>query len=173
MGFPELLGAVAEYVSDSIVNDCDRPVPDRVLRYHGPIPHDCCTENGFLAVSWERVVPSDERNTPCPGPPKTTIAMRYVVCWPIPDVGTGGVRLIDDSWDQRAAMLADVQDCVTRALIRLSCANTGDALWTEVLSETVCNAFRFTEAVPIPPGGGCAGVLWRASVGVRGGSAAS
>lgn len=159
--------ALLNYVGDVLVNTCDRPVPDRVLRYHGTLPHDCCTPNGFLVSSWERRYrsarfPNATPEANCQGVPVGIVVLRYVVCWPLPEVGTDGVRPIDDSWDDQAAMLASVADCVEASLVRLGCGGVvTDELAQAVVSLTGREGIRYIETTPIVPLGGCAGVQWR------------
>lgn len=160
--------ALAEFVGDVLVNDCGRPVPDRVLRYHGTLPNDCCTDNGVLAVSWNTITP---QGTECSAFPQAEVRLRYVVCWPVAEVDERGVTVDDATWDQRAAMLADVADCVTRGLLGLSCSDD-DPLAQAVAAATV-GRIRFLAAEPITPQGGCAGVQWRLTAGVRFGVSAS
>jgi len=164
--------ALAEYVGDVLVNDCGQPVPDRVLRYHGTLPDDCCTEPGVLAVSWSEGRAATEfptsaasmKNDPCASIPIYTITIRYRVCWPVPDVDESGVQLLDAEWDATAAMLADVADCVARGLLLLKCgAPTApvDPLVAAVLDQVARGWLRFVDVSPSVPAGGCAGVLWR------------
>lgn len=175
MSLSAVLTAVAEYVSAAVV-DADRPEPDRVLRYHGELPHHCCTENGLVAVNWTTESPyktfplasGGNSNDPCPGRPMVTIQAKYVVCWPALQVSSTGIVLADDDWDTRSAMLADVADSVTRALLHLSCEpDLGDSLVAAVLDATGRDRCRFVDAVPITPQGLCAGVRWRLYAGVR------
>lgn len=173
MSLSMLMTAIAEYVGDVLVNDCRVPVPDRVLRYHGPIPADCCTENGVLAVSWNdgyatQEFPANAANAkaaPCSAVPLYSLSIRYRTCWPVPDVDTNGVQLIDPEWDTAAALLADVADCVARALVALSCDQQQgvvlDPFVRAVHEQVVRGWLRFTDVSPILPLGGCAGVLWR------------
>lgn len=166
--------AVAEYVGGVLVDECGRPEPDRILRYHGRIPADCCTDNGYLAINWESVRPKDPggqvRGNPCL--PTATLAIRYVTCWPEPELEEIGTDARDDEWDAQSAMYADVADCVARALCRVGCAQRAPDELTDVLAR--CQDFAFLECVPIPPepsglggGAGCAGVLWRVRAGVK------
>lgn len=125
MSLSALLTTVAEYVGQVLVDDCDRPAPDRVLRYFGTdgLPSSCCTENGVLSVAWE---PSSRGRSdePCPPPPSYLLAIYYDVCWKLPDASAvAGIEIVDDDWDATAAMLADVADCVARGLNRLKCDN--------------------------------------------------
>lgn len=169
MSLSGLETALAEFVGDSIVNDCDQPPPDRVLRYHGTLPNDCCTENGTLAVSWAmEYLSADFPNStaanrdPCPGVPVATINLRYVICWPPLRIVPGKLILADDSWDARAARLADVADGVTRAFARLMCApDLADPIVAAVVQAAGRNRVRFIDVAPLPVLGLCAGVLWR------------
>jgi hypothetical protein len=163
-----LMTGIVEYVGDVIVNDCGRPVPDRMLRYHGTIPSDCCPANGLLAVNWGDGRASEsfgsssgtQQNDPCAARPVYQIQLRYKTCWPVPDADQSGVVLIDPEWDETAAMLADVADCVTRALIALTCGAVSDAFTRAVRDQTAGRWLRYAATTPILPLGGCAGVLW-------------
>lgn len=173
MSLSGLLTAVGEYVGDTLVNECGRPAPE-VLRYHGTLPNDCCTDDGVLSVSWEREqaflkFPASSAGAaePCPGLPMVRLIVRYVVCWPVPDVlAESGTVLDYPGWDLRAATLADVADCVTRALIRLQCSPPDGPFADAVVAAAGRDRFRFVESTPILPGGGCAGVRWHADAGI-------
>jgi hypothetical protein len=180
MSLSGVMTALAEYVGDSIVNDCGRPPPDRVLRYHGTLPHDCCTDNGFLAVNWQQqflstIFPLQATGSAdnCAGRPVAEIRLRYVVCWPAPEVGTNGVVLEDERWDGAAATLAEVADGVARALLRLTCEPPLDPLGQAVVEQAGRGWLRFIGADPILPDGTCAGVQWRLYCGVRSAGAVS
>lgn len=178
MSLSGLLTGLVEYIGDVIVNDCGVEAPERALRYHGArgMPQDCCTDKGYLVAGWDsewgsKSFPrrnSDPRE--CAIRPAVQITVRYVVCWPIPDLGDGGIRPLDAEWDAKAATLADLADCVTRALIRLSC-NKIDAdhreLADAVLELVNTDQLTYVETSPIDPAGGCAGVLWRVYAGPR------
>lgn len=171
MSLSGLMTAMAEYVGDVLVNDCGRPVPDRMLRYHGTIPDDCCSEAGTLAVSWADGRAASEfpsssanlKNDPCLSLPIYTLTVRYRVCWPVPDVDEGGVQLLDAEWDETAAMLADTADCVARELAALSCAGAArnDPFVAAILAQVSRGWLRYVDVAPSVPTGGCAGVLWR------------
>lgn len=174
MSLSTLLTSVAEYVGDQLVNGCCLAVPDRVIRYHGPIPHDCCSDSGFIAVSWERQyasaqfpVETSTQTSPCAGPMAVVVSVRFVKCWQIPDVDENGVRLADDTWDADAATLADISDCISRALIALACnPDRSDPFVDAVMDHTdppgsMTPSVRFLEAKVIADQGGCAGVEWR------------
>ena len=183
MSLAELETALVEFVGDALVNDCNRPVPDRVLRYHGTLPNDCCTDNGTLAISWSRLFLSSRfpsaataPDDVCGGNMVAEVRLRYVVCWPVPEIDENGVVIIDDEWDTRAAMLADVADCVSRQLVGLSCEPlVGDPYVDGVLAATVASGkwLRLVDVEPLPPQGGCAGVQWRLYCGVKAGGAVS
>lgn len=173
MSLSELETALAEYVGDVLVNDCHRPEPDRILRYHGArgLPDDCCSKNGTLSISWERGYPSltfpasaGTNASSCTGFRVYVLKVRYVVCWPGLDVNAidGQPRLPDDEWDGEAAMLADVADCVAAALMRLSCdPDVADPFVVAVLEQVGARSMiRFAEVTPTGPLGLCAGVLW-------------
>jgi len=173
MSLSMLMTTLAEYVGDVLVNDCGAPAPDRVLRYHGAIPADCCTENGTLAVSWNdgfgsQDFPNNGANAkaaPCSAIPLYSLSIRYRVCWPVPEANANGVELIDPQWDGVAAQLADVADCVSRALLSLACTTPAplDSFQRAVLANVSRGWLRFVDVAPILPLGGCAGVLWRMS----------
>lgn len=184
MSLSGLMTALAEYVGDSIVNDCGRPPPDRVLRYHGVLPHDCCTDNGFLAVNWFTEyasttfpVAATGSGDPCTGLPVAEMRLRYVVCWSEPEVTQQGVTINDEqdaTWDVTAGMLAEVADGVSRALLRLTCDVSVDDLALAVVREVGApSRLRFVACDPITPLGGCAGVQWRLYCGVRSAGAVS
>jgi hypothetical protein len=168
-----LLTALNEYVGDVIANDCGRPPPSRQLSYHGRLPHDCCTDAGFLVTNWESGKP-DPAAQPCAGLPSYVINVRYVVCWSMPEVGTSGVEITDaqdTTWNNDALMLADVADCVARALIGLTC--TDDPFASMVIALSRKQGLRYTGVSPIVPLGGCAGVQWQLDAPVRSGPAIS
>lgn len=175
MSLSTLLTAVNEYVGDVLVNDCGRPEPDRQLSYHGRLPHDCCTTNGFLVTSWESGRSSGD---PCGGPPVYIVTIRYVVCWDVPEVGTTGVQITDaqdSTWNNDALMLADVADCVGRSLLDLTCAPAPplDVLAAAVQSEAPYRTLRLVGVSPIVPLGGCAGVQWQLEAAVSRGPVTS
>lgn len=160
--------AVIEYVGDVITNVCGRPSPE-VIRYHGgTVPDDCCTDDGTLSIWWGRLFASaqfpSQSTDLCVGPPVSELYLRYSVCWPKADVTASGgiVNRLDPACDAAAAVLADVADCVHRALIRLSCRPDQDdpfvaAIQNELFPE---NAIRWRETTAARPLGGCAGVTW-------------
>lgn len=170
MGLSALLTNLIEYVGDVIHNELGQPAPDSVFRYHGADgpPHDCCSEAGFITAGWERTylssifpAPDANKTRPCAGPPATEIGIRFVKCWPVPDADETGVAVDYLAWDAASAVLAEVQDGVTRALTRLSCASPNQEPFLSTLVPAgVTQHFRFREARPIPPRGGCSGVLW-------------
>lgn len=173
MSLSSLMTAMVELVGDVLVNECGVEAPDRVLRYHGVLPDDCCSEKGTLGISWESDYPSSSfpnqnPTDPCVGGPVALLAIRWKTCWPVPDVSPAGVRLIDDQWDAKAAVIADVADCVTRAIIRLGCdPDLEDPFVLAVLEHTGRKQVRLIAATPVPALGGCAGVLWRLYARVR------
>lgn len=172
MSLSALLNAVVEYAGDVLVNDCGRPEPDRMLRYHGNLPHDCCSDAGFLAIHWTDGRLNDPKN-PCAGRPAVTLILRYVICWPEPDL-VEGLPVITDAYDTqvntKAGMLADVEDCMARALVRLGCERPApndpnvDAYVAAVWRNVAGTSLAFSSASPILPSGKCAGVEWRLSV---------
>jgi hypothetical protein len=164
-----LLTALNEFVGDILVNDCGRPAPTRQLSYHGRLPHDCCTDDGFLVTSWESGR-SEGGGEPCAGLPAYTVNVRYVVCWDLPEVGTSGVEITDaqdTKWNNDALMLADVADCVARSLIGLTCDD--DPLASVLVALSRKQGLRYTGVSPIVPLGGCAGVQWQLNAPVRSG----
>lgn len=172
MSFASLLTALTEYVGDVLVNDCGLPVPDRVLRYHGTLPDDCCSEAGTLSASWALGVATvdfpasaaSQKADPCTQIPLYTVSMRYKTCWPVPEVNENGVELIDEQWDAKASMLADTADCVARSLIHLGCRQPGmvaDPLTVAVQAQLARGWLRYIDVTPSVPLGGCAGLVWR------------
>lgn len=179
MSFSGLLTSVAEYVGETLVDDCGRPPPTRVLRYHGTagLPWDCCTDDGILSVGWDQEFVSDpfpsqwRGSSDGPGVMAAALTVRYVVCWTAPEVNgtTGRLVLTDavyDRFDATTAMLAEVADCVGRALLRLNCAAPTSDVQLDVLAASGCNRFAYQNVVPTGPQGSCAGLLWRAYAGV-------
>lgn len=168
MSLSGLLTAVADYVADVLVNECGRPVPDRVFRYHGRAPQDCCTDAGVLDVSWDRLFPSTSFPTaaggsePCPGAPVTPLTVRYTVCWPVPELQPTVLNVDFAGYDALAAELADVADCVSRWLLDLSCDPfLEDPYVAAIFDHAPRGRVRLVESSPILPAGGCAGVQWR------------
>lgn len=168
--------AVAEYVGDTLVNVCDRPAPDRVLRYFGTtgLPQDVqCSPDGVLSVAWDRgwgtknfPAEDSQRGAICPGFPTYLLAIRYDVCWKAPTITKAGVVILEDAqWDADAAMLADVADCVARALLRLGCPPAATPFAEAVLAECRLNSWAYRDVVP-SLGGGAARLTWRAFAGV-------
>lgn len=164
------LTAYAEYIADVITNECGRPVPARLLRYHGhAVPEDLGCDTGVLSVWWNQLRPQGSAD--CATPLETTLYARYVTCWKILDITREGKTILDDAkQDGDAAVLADVADCVSRALIRLDCAPAADD------SETMrsLRAFAlsggklpFLSGRPIGADGGIAGVEWSSSIRLR------
>lgn len=171
MSLPGLMSALVEYVGDVLVNECDRQVPERVLRYFGRagLPQDCCTERGVLSVTWDRGWGSQEfpadavqrTGNPCPGYPVYELVIRYDTCWNVPKKASSGVTLLDDEWDEDAAELAATADCVARALLRLPCAEQG-ALGQAVLAQLADpERIKLREVATGGPLGGCARLVWR------------
>lgn len=168
MSLSVLETAVNEYIGQILVDECARPEPDRVLRYHGEPPNLCCSQDGMLATWWENLYTSASfpnnttTATPCQGPVTTVIATKYVVCWPKLNVSSqGGITLPDAEHDATAAMLADVGECVMRALLALTCdPERSDPFVAAVLAQTG-KLLRFADCVPLAPRGLCAGVKWR------------
>lgn len=164
MSLAALETALVEFIGDVLVNDCGRPVPDRVLRYHGTLPHDCCSDSGFLVVSWNVISPQGGGDQ-CAGWPQAELRVRYVTCWPTVEVDGGSIQLDDENWDENAAMLADVAHCVSLALMAITCSD--DPLAEAVVAATVNRQVRLVATEPITPQGGCAGVQWRLTVALR------
>jgi hypothetical protein len=173
VSLPAILSSLAEYLGDVLVNECGQPVPDRVLRYHGNLPADQCCDNGTLSVSWAEghatdtfpVTAVNRLNDPCAAAPVFTLVARYMICWPVPEVDTGGVNVTpvqDQDYDAVAQRLEQVAEGVARALIRLECpAATQDSVAVGLVAGSVRGWLRFIDVTPILPSGGCAGVQWR------------
>lgn len=176
MSLSTLMTALIEYVGDVIVNDCGRPIPDRLLSYQGVIPDDCCSESGLLAASWADGRPvvkfpaqlaSSEPDV-CAAAPVYTISIRYRVCWPVPELNDDGIEVNpvqDAKYNEVASMLADVADCVARELISLSCVaggSTPDPFAQAVLDNVSPRKWlRYVDAQAERALGGCTGVTWR------------
>ena len=167
--------ALLEFVGDVITNECARPIP-AVWRYHSHgLPDDCCTDDGVLSIYWERFnfsnrIPGTSAASiePCAGVPYVALALRYVVCWPVPQVTGSGAVVPYAAADETAAMLADVAECVSLALVRVICDPIDhDELSAGVHARTMQDTVRFVESVPVSPSGGCAGVLWRLTLAPR------
>lgn len=170
--------ALVDYVGDVIVNECGRPVPEHVLRYHGELPHYCCTEDGVLAIDWTletfvSTFPTTPQRDPCAGLPVATLSIKYFVCWPAITFVDGHVVMDTDTWDSEAAMLADVADCVARALMRLRCDPTNTDPFVQAVLAESGRQVQFIDAAPMPVRGLCAGVRWRMYAAVREPSVAS
>ena len=140
-------------------------------RYHNTLPDDCCTDDGILSVSWSEAHVTSRFPTggnDCAGAPVATIRLRYVVCWPIPDTSGDGIVIDYDATDATTARLADVADCVLRALDRLTCnPDPADPLSAAVLRQIPARWFQTLDVTPLPNLGGCTGVSWRLYAGVR------
>lgn len=174
MSLSGMLTALVEYVGQVIVDECALPAPGRVLRYHGDAPADCPAD-GQLSVSWERLYPtvqfpasSSTAREPCAGYPMFVANVLYLRCWKIPEADETGVALEDTRWDADSAILADVAECVSRAIIRLSCAPSVDPFAKAVTDRAPRAAIRLLECTPIMPSGDSAGVRWKAYVGLTG-----
>lgn len=175
MSLSGLLSSLIGYTAGVIEHDCPgAPTPDRLFRYHGTAgtPHDCCSESGLVSAEWDRTYasskwPADDsaHSGACSGIPTSMIAIRYVKCWPVSEDGNA---MPDPAVDAAAAQLAEVADCVTRALLDLACDPANGALTKSVLGDNGVGVglFRFRACEPIPPLGACAGVLWRVVAGV-------
>ena len=140
------------------------------LSYHGRLPHDCCTDDGFLVTSWESGR-TEGGAPPCAGIPSYTITIRYVVCWSVPEAGEAGVDISDGqdtTWNNDALMLADVADCVSRALVGITCL-AADDFADAIVAQIRPQSLSFTGVSPIVPLGGCAGVQWQLNAAVRNG----
>ncbi len=178
MSLSGLLTAVAEYVGDTLANDCGRPVPTKVMRYHGTMPDACCSAEGVLSISWSTGFPSrtfpSRSSDPCVGPPVYMLELRYVTCWAGIDPHAEGLILPDDRWDADAGMLAEVADCVTRALMNLSCSpDTADPFTVAIYEHIFARQIQYVETTPIRPSGLCAGVTWKLYASVASGEAVS
>lgn len=179
MSLSGMLTALVEYTADVIVNDCGRPVPTKVMRYHGTMPDACCTDDGVLSISWSNGYPSKDfpsrATDPCTGPPVYSIEVRYVTCWAGIDPSPEGVILPDDRWDTDAAILADLADCVNRGYLRLSCGNPDmdDPFIAAVFAQTLRNHVRWYDTTIVRPSGLCAGITWKLYAAIARGEAAS
>lgn len=170
MSLADALTAYAELVGDVLVNDCEIDAPSRVLRFHGHAPpDDLDCGKGILAVWWAPTITPTKLGN-CEGPPVVTLHARWVRCWKIPEVDNGGVTLYDTSWDADAAELADAAECVSRALIQLSCAGPGQSgsqFVRAFLAFAVQGKATFVSAAPVGASGGVAGVEWIVTFGLR------
>jgi len=179
MSLSDLESAIIEFIGDVLVNDCARPEPTKVMRYHGTMPDACCTDDGVLSISWEQGFPSKifpQRSTDkCVGAPVYTFNIRYVTCWAgLTDVSPEAVVMPDDQWDADAAMLADVADCVARQLLKLACDPISpDPFTAAILEQVMANQFQWIDTTPVRPGGLCAGVTWRVYASLKSGAVAS
>lgn len=173
MSLATLMTALVEYAADVIQNDCDRPAPDRVLRYHNDLPHFCCTDNGVVSISWANLYgsqsfPANNQGDPCGAMLVTTIALKYLWCYPVVDRRSWATDENFALFDERAAVLADVAECVTRGLLTLSCdPDLGDPYVAAVVAAAGQKRVRLIEAAPLAVLGGCTGVRWRLYAGVR------
>lgn len=176
MSLAALETAVVEYVADVLVNGCGRPIPDQLTLYHGgALPHACCTDNGQLSVDWAQEYPSTafpalNTNDPCSGYLVTELWLRYVVCWPVAKTDPAGAPIFNEAFftdcNAAAVMLANVADCVARALSVLECDPTALAGLALAARNAAGRRTRYMGAQPIRPQGGCAGVQWRLYSGV-------
>lgn len=159
------LTAWAEFLGDTLVNDCGQPVPSRVLRYHGgPPPEDYGCGNGYLAVWWQAGLGPKERTQQCTGPLTVTLGAKWMVCWKIAKADSKGVTLFDDQWDTDTARLADAAECVARALTRLTCPPPPSTPAALALFATMRQtSLRLVNVDPGRPSGGAASVTWQMS----------
>lgn len=169
MSLAEIETAVIEYLgarlADCLEWDAETAQALRVLRYHGArsVPPECCGEPGLLVSAWEDVTLSGNlgaKTSVRPGQQgllAATLAVRFYTCWPSPEPTEHGPTLVDDEWDERAAYLADVAECLARGLV---CLTPGGPA-TEILSTVGCGGLSLATVVPIEPLSGCAGVLTR------------
>lgn len=166
----DLLTAWAEFLGDRLVNVCGQDAPDRVLRYHGGPPPDDAGCDNVLSVWWDPplTLTGTSREQPCGGPLTATIGARWTRCWKIPEASKSGLIRDDVRWDADAAILADVAECVASEIVGLQCApKTGNAdPFVQAVLDRIAS-LSFAGANPYGPGGGSAGVLWRATVKIR------
>lgn len=175
MSLSAVTTALAEYVADVLVNECDRPIPGRILRYWGieGVPQDwACDDNGVLSVAVDRGFASKEfpidsatRPEPCAGMPAYVVAIRYDICWKVVKASKTGLELYDEQHDADSAMLMDIADSIMRALLRLQCKgiendNLKAKAVVETLRQTNDLALRFREVVPSKTGSS-ARLTWR------------
>jgi hypothetical protein len=171
-----LLVVLTELVGDVIVNGdpreplaVSRPVPGRVLRYHGHAPPEDldCEGGSYLAAWWENMVPKST-TLPCPGPPVVTLGIKYVQCWKIAESVGGALTLHDGVWDTDAGTLADLAEDVMRVLTMLSCAD-GNPTGYEFVDAVVplISKPRYVSTIAAGAGSGAAGVVWRINAGLR------
>lgn len=167
--------SLIEYVGDRLVNECGRPVPDKILRYHGVFPADCCTANGALWITWDKAYPSTEfplpnssrAQAPLPASVLTfPLTLGYRVCWKGIKTAAGVLIPMEPEWDADAAVLADVGECISRALMHLVCGKIDGEFAQAVLDQVPCNKLRFIDATPVTPSGLCAGIAWHLFVGL-------
>lgn len=184
MGVSALMTALVELVGDVLVNDVLLPAPDRALRYYGlTMPKDCCTENGYLVATWADgrastkfpASAASQQDDLCSAKLVTTISVRWVRCWPVPQATEDGLLLTpeqDAEWDRVSALLTDAAEIVARNLISLECVNPLDPDLDSFVKAVVDEVaplrwLRFLDVAPIVPDGGCAGVLWRLQAAAR------
>lgn len=152
MSLASFEAALLQLAVDAL-DECDLRAPDEAIRHHGPLPTipGCCTENGVLEVHWdETAAPAD-----CT-PPEWALTLRWVTCWPedIKDINYA-------SRDATSVRIADVSECILSALSREVCQWPQSALYAHAVK------IRLGRTSPIPPGGKCAGVMWRIVVLIR------
>lgn len=163
----------AELVAELLINECDQPVPDRVLRYYGHgIPDDQgCGDNGILSVWWDGPGTTAGGQNPCPGAFTATLAARWMRCWKPVEYTNSKTILFDDVWDADSGQLSDAAECVARGLMRLTCIPIRESEFDgklKALADLVAKPTAgFVDARPIGPGGLVAGVEWRVSLGLR------
>lgn len=154
---------VLDLVVDALV-ECDQE-PTTATRHHGQLPDTCCTDAGVLSIHWEQAVASSKFPTSsendavqCGAIPTYTLFIRWLTCWPAePDAATDY-----ELRDEVAARIATVTDCVLRALIAAGCSGAKSPLF-ELCGTNV----RVGRARPVVADGGCAGVVFTLTVGVR------
>lgn len=150
MSLATLESAILQLVVDAL-EDCDLTVPDEAIRHHGPLPSTpgCCTEAGILSIGWdESPKPAD-----C-GVSEWALVVRWMTCWP------HEINPIDyPGRDATTVRITDVTECVEAALSRAVC-NFG----TTSPLFSIASMVKIGRTTPIPPGGKCAGVLWRLTV---------
>lgn len=138
------------------LNNCGRPVPDRVTKYHGEIAVGCCDGNGFLTCHWNPAVPDRTGIPQGMGNPMgeraADVMLRLYRCWPtVLEDGT----YPDAEANAAAEGLAQDADCIWSAITRAIC----EGLLAEYLAG--CDGLELVSMTPRRPSGGCAGIEWK------------
>jgi len=180
---------LTEYVADAVAlvkypDGSDRPPPEHVYRYWGDAgrPQWEKSEAGIVVGNIEEEFVSTQfpnaararigRGGPTPGTGYlvTPIVVRYFKCWQPAVVAAGTISPNQAAWDRDTAVLTEIMDVVSRALVRLECAPgqpVSDPDVLTFLADVSCGGFSLSDVLPINPRGERAGVLWRSHVLVR------